>query len=539
MASFKSCSTPSAAQGQAKARLNLGAMYLEGQGVAQDFTKARELFELAAAQGYAESSFSERARLTSDVARLEDMLLTARSKASSDVEQLRDELAMERAMNKTHTQSSAEMKQQLQDKSHELDRALSDTKQARTDLQDVHGEKRHLEIELEKAQNRMKDFEVSLAVEREEKSRHQSLWEDEQRRNAVDSQSHTERRIEMESRLRGELTQMQALADVRRSNAQEETGKLLQQVQDLEAQLEAAETKIRELKDEKANVNLALLQANNSLEKQKEAHAKELFTVAHARSEVEGKCSRLEKDLEDTKKDMGEMQHELNMAEARELGHEAAERHRAEVFNRFPSRNTRNPTLGNFRATTGPGGGSGPSPASDPPRFSSTPRLTPQQSPATSPVPTGRPLQASSLWPQVPEVDVGMAAGSDEASQQPLSSGGAPAPSAPSSLRRRRSSLAEVVHMTKTAISHLILKHATACFFVLVFLTHQYCPFGSSCSLSLSLPLSLCLSLIFSSFIPVLSLSLARSLFHPGYHSPAPPSCFFFGRLTSTSSTPS
>ena len=47
-----------AAQGYAEGQFNLGAMYQEGQGVAQDFTKAREWWELAAAQGNAEAMVS-------------------------------------------------------------------------------------------------------------------------------------------------------------------------------------------------------------------------------------------------------------------------------------------------------------------------------------------------------------------------------------------------------------------------------------------------------------------------------------------------
>ena len=45
-------------QGHAVAQYNLGCMYHEGQGVAQDFTKAREWFELAAAQGNAQAQYN-------------------------------------------------------------------------------------------------------------------------------------------------------------------------------------------------------------------------------------------------------------------------------------------------------------------------------------------------------------------------------------------------------------------------------------------------------------------------------------------------
>ena len=41
-----------------KAQFNLGLMYRDGKGVAQDFTKARKWFELAAAQGDAEAQCS-------------------------------------------------------------------------------------------------------------------------------------------------------------------------------------------------------------------------------------------------------------------------------------------------------------------------------------------------------------------------------------------------------------------------------------------------------------------------------------------------
>ena len=44
-----------AAQGYSMAQCNLGHMHRDGQGGPQDFTRARELYELAAAQGYAKA----------------------------------------------------------------------------------------------------------------------------------------------------------------------------------------------------------------------------------------------------------------------------------------------------------------------------------------------------------------------------------------------------------------------------------------------------------------------------------------------------
>jgi len=46
-----------AAQGNAEAQNALGFLYLEGQGVPQDYTKARQWFEKAAAQGSAEAQY--------------------------------------------------------------------------------------------------------------------------------------------------------------------------------------------------------------------------------------------------------------------------------------------------------------------------------------------------------------------------------------------------------------------------------------------------------------------------------------------------
>ena len=47
-----------AAQGRAEAQFNLGQMYAEGQGVSQDYAKARQWYEQAAAQGRAEAQFN-------------------------------------------------------------------------------------------------------------------------------------------------------------------------------------------------------------------------------------------------------------------------------------------------------------------------------------------------------------------------------------------------------------------------------------------------------------------------------------------------
>jgi hypothetical protein len=44
-----------AAQGHARAQYNLGAMYVQGHGVAQDYAEAAKWFRLAAAQGDAEA----------------------------------------------------------------------------------------------------------------------------------------------------------------------------------------------------------------------------------------------------------------------------------------------------------------------------------------------------------------------------------------------------------------------------------------------------------------------------------------------------
>jgi hypothetical protein len=41
-----------AAQGHEEAQYNLGVMYAEGEGVSMDYTKARQWFEQAAAQGH-------------------------------------------------------------------------------------------------------------------------------------------------------------------------------------------------------------------------------------------------------------------------------------------------------------------------------------------------------------------------------------------------------------------------------------------------------------------------------------------------------
>jgi TPR repeat protein len=51
-----------AAQGNAQAQYNLGLLYYNGQGVPQDYTKAREWFEKAAAQGLAQAQQSLKAR---------------------------------------------------------------------------------------------------------------------------------------------------------------------------------------------------------------------------------------------------------------------------------------------------------------------------------------------------------------------------------------------------------------------------------------------------------------------------------------------
>jgi uncharacterized protein len=48
----------SAAQGHAEAQNNLGVMHLQGHGVPQDFTEAVKWFRLAAAQGYADAQSS-------------------------------------------------------------------------------------------------------------------------------------------------------------------------------------------------------------------------------------------------------------------------------------------------------------------------------------------------------------------------------------------------------------------------------------------------------------------------------------------------
>ena len=47
-----------AAQGHANAQYNLGVLHRNGQGGPQDFTRARELFELAAAQGHVKAMVS-------------------------------------------------------------------------------------------------------------------------------------------------------------------------------------------------------------------------------------------------------------------------------------------------------------------------------------------------------------------------------------------------------------------------------------------------------------------------------------------------
>src|SRR5437868_1947968 len=47
-----------AAQGNAQAQSNLGSLYYNGQGIPQDYAKARQWYEKAAAQGYAEAQFS-------------------------------------------------------------------------------------------------------------------------------------------------------------------------------------------------------------------------------------------------------------------------------------------------------------------------------------------------------------------------------------------------------------------------------------------------------------------------------------------------
>ena len=49
---------PWAERGDAQAQYNLGVMYRDGQGVAQDDTKAREWFEKAAAQGLAAAQYN-------------------------------------------------------------------------------------------------------------------------------------------------------------------------------------------------------------------------------------------------------------------------------------------------------------------------------------------------------------------------------------------------------------------------------------------------------------------------------------------------
>ena len=49
---------PLAEQGLAQAQLNLGMMYMRGQGVSQDYKKAVRLFRLSAEQGLVESQFN-------------------------------------------------------------------------------------------------------------------------------------------------------------------------------------------------------------------------------------------------------------------------------------------------------------------------------------------------------------------------------------------------------------------------------------------------------------------------------------------------
>jgi hypothetical protein len=47
-----------AAQGEAKAQSRLGELYRDGQGVPQNYTKARQWYEKAAAQGYADAQLA-------------------------------------------------------------------------------------------------------------------------------------------------------------------------------------------------------------------------------------------------------------------------------------------------------------------------------------------------------------------------------------------------------------------------------------------------------------------------------------------------
>ena len=51
-----------AAQGSTDAMLNLGALYANGWGVAQDYAKARELYEKAAGQGSTNATIGTRSR---------------------------------------------------------------------------------------------------------------------------------------------------------------------------------------------------------------------------------------------------------------------------------------------------------------------------------------------------------------------------------------------------------------------------------------------------------------------------------------------
>ena len=89
-----------AANGDEIAQFNLGVLYAKGQGVPQDYAKARELFEKAAAQGNADGQvrlgmlYAYGGGVPQDYAKAHMWLSLAATQGNKDVAKERDKVAM-------------------------------------------------------------------------------------------------------------------------------------------------------------------------------------------------------------------------------------------------------------------------------------------------------------------------------------------------------------------------------------------------------------------------------------------------------------